>query len=82
MTSLCDELRKDIINIKIVLALLLEHTRQPMWFNSYEVQNYLNISKLTLKRYREMNKIRCITFRGRYRYLNKDVQTIKFTIAK
>lgn len=78
LMALCEELQKDLADLKIALVLMLDHTRQNVWMNSYQVQTCLNISRFTLRRYRELNKIRFITFRGRYRYLNKDVNKLKY----
>lgn len=78
MAVLCDDIKKGLADLKVALVLLLDHTRQNVWLNSYQVQNQLNISRYTLKRYREMNKIRFICFRGRYRYLNKDVDKLRY----
>lgn len=77
LTALCDEIKNELANLKVVLVIMLEHSRHNVWLNSYQVQNQLNISRYTLKRYREMNMIRFICFRGRYRYLNKDVDKLK-----
>lgn len=78
LIELCADIRKDIAELKEALTLLLENSRQNVWMNSYQVQNHLNISRFTLRRYRETGQIRCISFRGRYRYLNKDVHKLKY----
>lgn len=77
LTDLCGEIKNELANLKVALVLIIDHTRQNIWLNSYQVQTQLNISRYTLRRYRETNQIRYICFRGRYRYLNKDVDKLK-----
>lgn len=78
LIELCNDIRSELAGLKEALTCLMENSRQTVWMNSYQVQNHLNISRFTLRRYRETGQIRCISFRGRYRYLNKDVQKLKY----
>lgn len=78
LIGLCNEIREDLAAMKVALTYMLENSRKAVWMNSYQVQNHLNISRFTLRRYRETGQIRSISFRGRYRYLNKDVEKLKY----
>lgn len=74
---LCQEVSAALSDIRHLLDTHLNYLKGPKrhcWLTSYEVQNYLRISKLTLKRYRETRQIRFIFFMGRFRYHYDDVK--------
>lgn len=79
--ALCREVKKETDNLRQMLLEHLLHLKQNgrrQWLTSNEVQNYLRVSKLTLKRYRDNHSIRYTVMWGRFRYdLNDVVKLVK-----
>lgn len=63
LENLYDELKEEIDELKNLLNSYYKtqnHQKSREWLTSREVQKYLRISKITLKRYRERSNIRSI----------------------
>lgn len=76
LRAMCNMLQKDLDELKEILSLVSERNRNTLWMNSYQVEKFLNISRFTLRRYRELEMLRYISIRGRYRYLSYDVKKL------
>ena len=73
------EVRKETEELKQLMMKHLEYLQQPrnqQWLTSAEVQNYLRISKPTLKRYRDNHCLRSTYVYGRLRYSYDDILKI------
>lgn len=74
--ALYREVKKETDNLRQMLLQHLAHLKQNgrrHWLTSNEVQKYLRVSKLTLKRYRDNHNIRFTVMWGRFRYDPDDV---------
>lgn len=79
LECLYKEVRKETEELKHLLVKHLEYLRQPrnlQWLTSNEVQNYLRVSKPTLKRYRDNHCLRYTFVYRRFRYSYEDILKI------
>lgn len=74
--ALFHENMEELHNVKVMLVEYLEKQKKNQaktWLSGREVQKTLNISKCTLRRYRNDGRIKYIRIKNTYRYLNSDV---------
>lgn len=82
LNDLVRQNRYNLAELRQLLKLLLikiKKDKRSVWMTSYEVQNHLRISKLTLKRYRDTGKIRYVILHGKFLYHYADVENLLIT---